>query len=152
MSLLKVSHCERDMGGSAMVADETMHIGVEGFIHVASPVGGIQDLEVALHLGRAAGLNALKACAKTPSVKRFVNTSSAFATTMPRPHDEKEFYVDKNTYNDDALAEAKTDTPRKNIMVYCAMKSEAEKAMWKWVEENKPGFTFNCVVSTCSFD
>jgi hypothetical protein len=42
--------------------------GIEGFIHLAAPVGGIFDLDLALDIGRRAALNALEACAKTPSV------------------------------------------------------------------------------------
>jgi len=34
----------------------------------------------------------------------------------------------------------------KSLYVYAALKTETEKKMWKWVEENKPGFVFNAVV------
>jgi nucleoside-diphosphate-sugar epimerase len=126
--------------------------GTEGFIHVASPVGGIAELQVALDLGRSAALNALNACAKTPSVKRFVNTSSCFAASLPRPHLDEAFPIGSDTYNDDALEEAKTEeTQRKGILIYAAMKSETEKAMWKWIEDNKPGFVFNSIVRKTTF-
>jgi hypothetical protein len=39
------------------------------------------------------------------------------------------------------------DTPTKVFLIYASMKSETEKAMWKWVAENKPGFVLNCIVS-----
>jgi nucleoside-diphosphate-sugar epimerase len=122
--------------------------GTEGFIHLASPVGGIQDLNLALDIGRAAGLSALKACAKTPSVTRFVNTSSSAAATMPKPHLDHDFIIDEKSFNDEALQRAKSeDTPTKVFLIYASMKSETEKAMWKWVAENKPGFVLNSIVS-----
>ncbi len=31
--------------------------------------------------------------------------------------------------------------------MYAIMKTETEKRMWKWVEENKPSFRFNTIVS-----
>jgi len=124
-------------------------IGIEGFVHVAAPVGGISDLNVALDLGRKAGLNALKACAKTSSVKRFVTTSSSFAASLPKINLDHDFLVDETTFNDSALEQAKiAEEPRqKGMLIYAAMKSETEKEMWKWVKENKPGFVMNSVVS-----
>jgi hypothetical protein len=122
--------------------------GVEGFIHVASPLGGIFDLEAALDIGRNAGINALKACANSPSVKRFVNTSSSLAATLPKPHLAFDAYINNNAYNEEALEKARTEEGvQKGLFIYAAMKSETEKAMWKWVEENKPGFVFNSIVS-----
>jgi hypothetical protein len=124
--------------------------GVEGFIHVASPLGGLSDLQTALNIGRNAGLSALKACANTPSIKRFVNTSSSTAATLPKPHLNHDIRVDEKSYNDEAVEKAKTEEGvQKGLFIYAAMKSETEKAMWKWVEENKPSFVFNSIVS-CS--
>ncbi|KAF2828624.1 NAD(P)-binding protein [Ophiobolus disseminans] len=126
--------------------------GVKGFIHLAAPVGGILDLELALDIGRRAGLNALKACAKQPSIKRFVNTSSLFAATLPQSGLDDDFVIDESTYNDDALEEAKTnETRKKGILIYAAMKSETEKAMWKWMKESNPGFSMNSVLPYANF-
>jgi len=120
--------------------------GVEGFIHVASPVGGILDLELALDIGRRAGINALKASAKTPSVKRFVNTSSSAAVSLPKFIDY-DFPLDESMYNDEVIKQARVEeSSKRNFMIYAAMKSETEKAMWAWVEENKPGFVMNSIV------
>jgi hypothetical protein len=112
-------------------------------------VGGITDLHLALDIGKRAGLNALKACAKTPSVKRFVNTSSSVAVTLPKVGLDHDFLVDESTYNDEAVELAKVnETRKKGFLVYAAMKSETEKAMWAWMKENKPGFVLNSIVST----
>lgn len=124
--------------------------GVQGFIHIAAPVGGILDLQTALDLGHRAGLNAMKACAKQPSINRFVNTSSMFAATFPQPDLGYDFVIDESTYNGYALEIAKKDDTThhsRGILIYAAMKSETEKAMWKWMEENKPDFAMNSIVS-----
>lgn len=110
-------------------------------------MGGITDLQEALKIGEKAGLNALKACAKNRSVKRFVNTSSSLAVTFPKPREDHDVLVDKHSYNDEALKIAEFDeSPMKGLFVYAAMKTETEKQMWKWVEENKPGFVMNTIV------
>jgi hypothetical protein len=118
-------------------------------VHVAAPVGGILDLDVALDLGCKAALNALKACAKTPSVTRFVTTSSSFAASFPKINLDHDFVIDETTFHDTALEQAKVaDEPRqKGMLIYAAMKSETEKEMWKWVKQNRPGFVMNSVVS-----
>ncbi|KAH7077719.1 hypothetical protein BKA63DRAFT_410328 [Paraphoma chrysanthemicola] len=127
--------------------------GTEGFVHVAAPVGGILDLDVALDLGRKAALNALKACAKTPSVSRFVTTSSSFAASFPKVHLDHDLEIDETTFHDSAVEQAKLaeDPRQKGMCVYAAMKSETEKEMWKWVKENKPHFVFNSVLPNANF-
>jgi hypothetical protein len=84
-----------------------------------------------------------------PSVKRFVNTSSSVAATFPKPGADHDFPIHESTYNDAALEQAKADETRsKGFLIYAAMKSETEKAMWAWMKENKPGFVMNCIVRT----
>jgi hypothetical protein len=124
------------------------HSGVEGFIHIASPLGGFSDVETAVSIGVSGGLNALKACAKTSSIKRFVFTSSSLAATFPKPN--VEFSINKDSYNDEAMQILNKEPNKKGLYIYAAMKTETEKAMWKWMEENKPGFVFNAVVRSLS--
>jgi hypothetical protein len=122
------------------------HPDIQGFIHLAAPVGGIFDLSHALSLGQVAALNALKACAKSPSIKRFVNTSSSLAAGFSKTNGE-DGQLDENSYNDAAAELAEKETTRvKGFLIYSAMKSETEKAMWKYMKETKPGFVLNCVV------
>jgi nucleoside-diphosphate-sugar epimerase len=123
-------------------------LGIEGFIHVASPVGGISDVHEAIALATNAGLNALKACAKVPSCKNFVFTSSSLAATFPRPN--VEFSIDENTYNDEALEILEKEPGKPGLFVYAAMKTETEKAIMRWMEENQPDFVLNRVVSRIS--
>jgi nucleoside-diphosphate-sugar epimerase len=130
------------------VIDFSRLSGIQGFIHLASTVGGISDLDLALDIGKRAGINALTACAKTPSVKRFVNTSSSVAVSLPKIGLDHEFPVDESTYNDEAMDLAKeVETGNRIFLVYAAMKSETEKAMWAWMKENNPSFVMNSIVS-----
>jgi nucleoside-diphosphate-sugar epimerase len=126
-------------------ADTVRHEDVEGFIHIASPLGGFSDVETAVSIGVSGGLNALKACAKTSSIKRFVFTSSSLAATFPEPN--VEFSINEDSYNDEAMQILKKEPNKKGLYIYAAMKTETEKAMWKWIEEHKPSFVFNAVVS-----
>lgn len=126
---------------------DTFPSGIEGFIHLAAPVGGISDLDHALDLGLHSGLNALKACAKTTSIKRFVNTSSSLAAGFLKLDGENNARLDETSYNDEAKEAAEIEETRvKGFLVYSAMKSETEKAMWAWMKDSKPEFTLNCVV------
>jgi nucleoside-diphosphate-sugar epimerase len=101
-----------------------------------------------------AGLNALKTCAKTPSIKRVVLTSSSIASTMPSLGVEK--VLDQTSYNEEGLAaglkhpEGEPEE-KKGLFAYAAQKTATEKACWKWVEERKPGFVFNTVLPNCNF-
>jgi len=80
-----------------------------------------------------------------------VYTSSSIAALFPVP--EKEFTIDVNQFNEEAIKKG-WNHPKdesedlKSLYVYAALKTETEKTMWKWVEENKPGFVFNAVVRT----
>ncbi|KAF1920855.1 hypothetical protein BDU57DRAFT_439480 [Ampelomyces quisqualis] len=121
--------------------------GIEGFIHLAAPVGTVSDLNVGLYLGRRAGLNALEACAKAPSVKRFVNTSSSTAAAFSNPGLNEELRIDETTYNDAAADMAKVAEPRSNaFLVYAAMKADSEKTMWQWMKDNKPDLVMNSIL------
>ncbi|KAL7779697.1 hypothetical protein CFE70_009713 [Pyrenophora teres f. teres 0-1] len=94
-------------------------------------------------------LNALKACAKTPSCKRFVFTSSSIAATFPRPN--VEFSIDETSYNDEAMEVVRKEPGKEGLFVYAALKTEAEKAVWKWTKENKPAFVVNTVLPNANF-
>jgi nucleoside-diphosphate-sugar epimerase len=125
-------------------ANTARYPGVDGFIHIASPLGGFSDVETAVSIGVNGGLNALKACAKTSSIKRFVFTSSSLAATFPNP--DVEFSINEKSYNDEAMQILKKEPNKKGLYIYAAMKTETEKAMWKWMEENNPGFVLNTIV------
>jgi hypothetical protein len=115
-----------------------LYSGVEAFIHIVSPLGGFSNVETAVLISVSGGLNALKACAKTPSIERFVLTSSSLAATFPKPSVESS--IDEKSYNDEAMEVLRKESNQKGLYIYAVMKTEIEKAMWKWMEENKPEF------------
>lgn len=105
-------------------------------------------------------LNALRAAAKQPTVKRVVVTSSAAAVFIPKP--ERPIELTPEMFNDEAVKMAwdsvgQTPAPQSpeaymlGVLVYAASKTEAEKACWKFVEEKEPGFEFSTVVPTITF-
>lgn len=100
---------------------------------------------MAIPIAVKGALNALKSCAKTPSVKRFVFTSSSIAATFPQP--DVEFSIDEGTFNEEALRRVREQGNGSGLLGYAAMKTETEKAIVKWVEENKPSFVLNSIVS-----
>lgn len=76
-------------------------------------------------------------------------TSSSIASTFPSPGVEK--VLDQESFNEEGIRkgwEHPEDEPPelKGLYIYAALKTEAEKACWKWVRENKPHFVFNAVV------
>ena len=100
----------------------------------------------------AGALNVLKAAKKEPSVKQVVYTSSSVASFMPDP--STEFNVDANSWNDLAVQMAWSPppyTPERGPLTYIASKVEAEKAVWKFAEEEKPGFVVNVVSPFTAF-
>ncbi|KAJ5676317.1 hypothetical protein N7536_012489 [Penicillium majusculum] len=142
--------------------------GVSGVAHVASDVTfGSNPEEVVPWVLRATH-NLLEAASRHPDIRRVVMTSSAVAALFPEankegvvvregersvPREGKRsmpwltLYLD--TWNDEAIKQAyNPDAPEnlKGMFVYAASKTEGEKAAWKWMEKNKPGFQFNTVL------
>ncbi|KAF2712068.1 NAD(P)-binding protein [Pleomassaria siparia CBS 279.74] len=127
--------------------------GCSGFIHVASPLSGA-DPHAVIPIAVKGGLNALTASAKEPSIKRVVYTSSSMAATFPVP--DTEFSIDENSYNDIAIEKGwnhPKDEPDylRGLYLYAALKTETEKGLWKWIEENKPAFVFNSILPNANF-
>lgn len=117
---------------------------MDGFIHVASPLVGFFEASTAISIGIRGGLNGLRACSKSPRIKRFVFTSSSLAATFAKP--DVEISLDVNSYNDEAVEAIRQDPNKEGMYIYSAMKTETEKAVWKWMEENKPDFVLNTIV------
>ena len=62
------------------------------------------------------------------------------------PYPNVKFVVNENTWNDSAVKDAWAPPPYeqdRSYAVYAASKTEAEKALWKFIEEEKPGFILN---------
>ncbi|MBE3047937.1 NAD-dependent epimerase/dehydratase family protein, partial [Candidatus Bathyarchaeota archaeon] len=121
-------------------ADFLFLTGATGFIHVANDMTGSRDPAVAIPRAVHGALNALKASAREPGMRRFVYTSSTTAATMPKPG--VKFTIHADTYNDEAAEEAWKPNADRHV-VYAASKTAAERAVFEWVEENKPPFVVN---------
>ncbi|XP_058764875.1 cinnamoyl-CoA reductase CAD2-like [Vicia villosa] len=106
--------------------------GCDGVFHTASPVRFVVDDPQAELIDPAVKgtLNVLKSCAKSPSVKRVVFTSS-FATVVhdPRPK-TPEVVIDETWFSN-------PDFCRESKLWYPLSKTLAEAAAWEFVNENK---------------
>jgi nucleoside-diphosphate-sugar epimerase len=133
---------------SAGAFDEAIK-GMSGVIHLATIGTMSPNPNEVIPQTVQAALNALEAAVKEPKVKSFVFTTSLVAMTIPLP--DVEFHVDSNSWNDAigpiAWAPPPYD-PSRSMIVYMQSKVEAEKAVWKFVEEKKPEFSVNTVSPT----
>ncbi len=94
----------------------------------------------------AGALSVLRAASQEPAVRRVVYTSSAAAAIMPILGAEGP--VGRDSWNDVAVQMAWAPPPydtTRAMVTYMASKVEAEKAVWRFVEEEKPGFVVNVI-------
>lgn len=122
--------------------------GVDGVMHVATiqTFDPNPDNVIPPVVGSVTSL--LKAASREPTVKRFVYTSSSVASFMPNPFTDEASFVGRDSWNDMALAAVQApqpEDPRFGALVYMASKAAAEKAFWKFAEEEKPHFVVNVV-------
>lgn len=122
-------------------------VGCEGIAHVASDLSFSPDPNVVI-TGCVNGVTSLlEEATSTPSIKRFVYTSSSNAATRPLVGEPR--HVDSSSWNDDILEEAWAPPPytsERSYAVYAASKVACERAAWKFVKDHKPHFTFNTVL------
>ncbi|RMZ86382.1 hypothetical protein DV736_g6391, partial [Chaetothyriales sp. CBS 134916] len=125
--------------------------GCDGVIHLASVVSFSSNPNEVVPVTVAGVVNLLKAAAGPDStVKRFVYTSSSTATTVPIL--DKVFHIDSSTWNDASVAHVQAlkppykEDPITSYQIYAASKTEAERAIWKFVADNHPTFTVNAVL------
>ncbi|KAK5657960.1 hypothetical protein OQA88_2512 [Cercophora sp. LCS_1] len=121
--------------------------GVSAIVHVASVVTFSPDPSKVIPQTVRGAISVMEAALNEPSVKEFVYTSSIVAATAPIPGNTT--HVGPDTFNEAAVklawAPERIDTPGQGGVVYSASKAEAEKAVWRFVEEKKPHFTVNSV-------
>lgn len=117
------------------------HPDAVGFFHTASPVSfSKEDYENDVILPAISGttnvITAIKRCA--PQIKRFVYTSSFAAVG---------FYgaTKKDTVTEDSWNPIARDGAFDGQAAYRVSKTWAEKAVWEFVDKEKPNFTFNTV-------
>ncbi|KMT14530.1 hypothetical protein BVRB_4g073000 [Beta vulgaris subsp. vulgaris] len=104
--------------------------GCEGVFHTASPFyHDVKDPQAELLDPAVKGtLNVLSACAKVPSIKRVVLTSSMAAVAYNGKPRTPEVVVDESWFTDPNLA-------RESQMWYVLSKTLAEEAAWNFVKE-----------------
>ncbi|KAJ0414904.1 NAD(P)-binding protein [Aspergillus carlsbadensis] len=117
--------------------------GAAGFIHVANDMTSSSNASIAIPSAVNGALNALRAAASEPSMKRFVYTSSSFAATLPKP--DQRFTVTAETFNEEATERA-WGPDADGDSVYCASKVEAERAIARWVKENNSPLVVNAIL------
>jgi nucleoside-diphosphate-sugar epimerase len=120
--------------------------GVVGVIHVATIASWSPIPDEVIPPTVQAALNALESATKEAGIQRFVFTSSVVAQTLLVPN--KEFHVTPDSWNDKVAEFAYAPPPyeaSRGSAVYGQSKVEAEKAVWKFVDEKKPSFTVNVV-------
>ncbi|KAK8127111.1 NAD dependent epimerase/dehydratase [Apiospora kogelbergensis] len=115
-------------------------------IHIAMPMSFDADPNKVITPTVQTMSNLLRAAARVPSVKRFVYTSSIGAAYSPRTGIPAT--LTKDSWNDAAVEAAWAPppyTPERGGKVYAAAKVAAERAMFQFVEETKPGFSVTSV-------
>ncbi|KAI4723289.1 aldehyde reductase II [Aureobasidium sp. EXF-10727] len=122
--------------------------GVSGVIHVASDVSFSPDPNIVIPIAVNLATTALKAAARTPSVQRFVLTSSAVAASAYAANTPRT--VTASSWSDSYIAEAKQPgpyTPDRGLSTYGASKALAEQAIWEWSKQNaSSNLTVNTVL------
>ncbi|KAH7116577.1 hypothetical protein B0J13DRAFT_459371 [Dactylonectria estremocensis] len=121
--------------------------GVSGIVHAASNMTFDSDPDQVIPPTVAMGLNLLRSAAQNRDIRRFVYTSSCAAATTPKPGNWPR--ISSDTWNEEAIEEAWAPPPYladRGFTVYAASKAQAERDLWKWYHENKPGFVLNTVL------
>ncbi|KAI5195547.1 NAD(P)-binding protein [Aureobasidium subglaciale] len=122
--------------------------GVSGIAHVASDTTFSPNVEEVVPPVQRAIQSILESAAKIPEIDRFVLTSSSVAALYPAPG--QRINVTSDSWNDYSLEQAyKTDEAGRQdraFHVYSASKVVAERALWDFMQQQKPKFVANAVL------
>ncbi|CAN9194470.1 unnamed protein product [Alternaria alternata] len=124
--------------------------GVQGIAHVAVNTNRSTEAEPYIPDMVNETINILKAAQTEASVKAVVFTSTALASSA---WGEKGHFKEWQ-YNEDFIKYAYDPNfqhPSKGFIVYGAAKAMSEKAAWKYMQEEKPHFTFNTILPNANF-
>lgn len=95
----------------------------------------------------------LDSAAATPSVKRFIMTSSSMAATNPKPG--VKFTITDKTWNYEVIEAARAPPPydaRRWWDIYGASKTLAEQELWKFLQDHKDvNFVANTILPNTNF-
>ena len=115
-------------------------------LHFATPFDFSPDPNQVIPQAVAYVLGLLRAAARETSVKRFVFTSSVGAVYSPKGGIP--VTLTKDSWNDSAVEAAWAPPPyepQRAPQVYAASKVEAERAMFKFIEDQSPGFAATAI-------
>jgi len=121
-------------------------------VHAATEMSLDPDADKVAQATVSMTVNALKAAAREPAVKRFVLTSSSTAALVPRP--DTSMTVTADRWNDAVVKRAYAPPPYgpdRLYVVYGASKTLGEKAAWDFVRDEKPAFVLNTVLPNMNF-
>ncbi|KAM0748260.1 putative D-lactaldehyde dehydrogenase [Meredithblackwellia eburnea MCA 4105] len=121
--------------------------GVEGVVHVASPVDSSQVKDVKkdqLDPAINGTLRILESAANEPSVKVVVLTSSAVAFMDPANLKSADESYTASDFTPTTYEQA-SEPGFNHFSAYAASKALAEQVAWKFVEQKKPGFTLTTI-------
>ena len=124
--------------------------GMSAVVHVATIVTFDADPHKVIPQTVDGTLSIMHAALEESEVKAFVYTSSIVASSRFIPGDST--HVERDTWNEEAIELAWAPppyNPTRAKIVYDASKTEAEKAVWKFVKEKRPYFNVNCVNPAC---
>lgn len=121
--------------------------GVSIIVHAASVVSFSPDANEVIPQTVSGATSILYAALKEPSVRAFVYTGSIAAAVLYGPAG-KSVHVERDTWNEAAVKIAWAPPPyesSRSMHVYQASKTEAEKAVFKFLAEKNPHFSVNSV-------
>lgn len=127
--------------------------GISGIAHIASDVSFNTDPEKVVTPMVKKIEAVLSIAASIPTVKRVVITSSSSAATFPAPGVKR--HISTSSWNDESLERAWAPAPEgesksfddgRGFEVYAASKTAGERAAWKYVKENQPGYVLNTIL------
>lgn len=120
--------------------------GVTGVIHSASPfvLKPTDNAKELLEPATKGAVSILEAAQRWgPSVKRVVLTSSNASVVDISKGKRVGYVYSEKDWNPATWEEAAASTD--GVFAYCASKALAERAMWDWMEKNKPSFDVSTV-------
>lgn len=116
-------------------------LGVSAVAHLATVTGFSADPEQVISPVVSMVTNLLQSASKVPTIKRFVYTSSTAAGISHSVNGTpSSVHLDETSWNTEAsrlARELPSNDPTKGYQVYCASKSEAERAAWRFMEAEK---------------
>ncbi|KAM0288729.1 hypothetical protein ACHAPQ_008174 [Fusarium lateritium] len=120
--------------------------GISAVIHLANIAEMSPDPTVAFPSAEEVALTVCRSAAKEPSIQRFVLAAGLWSSVWPKPGDSST--ITEDTWNEDLVKLAKAPPPyelSRMLAVYLAARVDAEKAVWKYVKDEKLPWVVNTV-------